>query len=169
VCDPGEEGEIVHRGAFVALGYWNDPGRTVERFRPYPPGATPRPDVAVWSGDRAYRDHDGFLYFVGRADEMIKTSGYRVSPSEVEDTAYATGLVREAVAFGVPDDDLGQHIVLAVTGRDGTPWDPGPLRAALGRELPGYMVPRTVLTCAEIPRSSNGKFDLQALRRMVAR
>lgn len=161
VCDPGEEGEIVHRGPFVAQGYWNDKERTAARFRPYPPRSC---GAAVWSGDRAYRDEDGFLYFVGRSDEMIKTSGYRVSPSEIEDTAYATGLVTEAVAFGVPDDVLGQQIVLAVAGQ----CDPDPLRAALVRELPGYMVPATVLTYAEIPRSSNGKFDLTALRRMVA-
>ncbi len=166
VCDPGEEGEIVHRGAFVARGYWNDPERTAERFRPYPPGE-PGADRAVWSGDRAYRDADGFLHFVGRSDELIKTSGYRVSPSEIEDTAYATGLVAEAVAFGVPDEALGQRIVLAVSGRD--PWDPAPLTAALGRELPGYMVPGTVLRCEPIPRSGNGKFDLAALRRLVAR
>ena len=102
-CEPGEEGELVHRGPLVALGYWNDPGRTAQRFRPLP--GTPEwqaPELAVWSGDTVVADEEGFLYFVGRTDEMIKTSGYRVSPTEIEEAAYGTGLVRDAVALGVP-------------------------------------------------------------------
>ena len=104
-CDPGEEGELVHRGALVAMGYWNDPERTAERFRPAPGrDATWRtPEIAVWSGDAVVADEEGFLYFVGRKDEMIKTSGYRVSPTEIEEVAYDTGLVRDAVALGVED------------------------------------------------------------------
>ncbi|MGX7825902.1 acyl-CoA ligase (AMP-forming), exosortase A system-associated [Actinokineospora sp. 24-640] len=163
-CAPGEEGELVHRGPLVAQGYWNDPVRSAERFRPYPPDV-PGAETAVWSGDRARRDEDGFVHIVGRTDEMIKTSGYRVSPSEVENAAYATGLVAEAAAFGVPDEALGQRIVLAVSGVE----DTGPLRAALGRDLPGYMLPGTVLTRPALPRSGNGKFDLAALRRVAAR
>ena len=85
----------MHRGALVALGYWNDPERTAERFRPAPgrEPASRMPELAVWSGDTVVRDEEGFLYFVGRTDEMIKTSGYRVSPTEIEEVAYATGLV----------------------------------------------------------------------------
>ncbi|MEU8265845.1 acyl-CoA ligase (AMP-forming), exosortase A system-associated [Sphaerisporangium sp. NPDC049002] len=168
VCDPGEEGEIVHRGALVSLGYWNDPERTAERFRPYPPGGGPSlTEIAVWSGDVAYRDEEGFLYFVGRTDDMIKTSGYRLSPTEVEEAAYATGLVSEAVAFGAPDEELGQHVVLAVTGPTGEACDTGTLMKALERDLPRYMIPRRVVVCSQIPRSGNGKFDRGELRRMV--
>ena len=114
-CAPDEPGELVHRGSLVALGYWNDPERTAARFRPVPGYDEPWravPEPAVWSGDTVVRDADGYLYFVGRADEMIKTSGYRVSPTEVEEAALGTGLVREAVALGVPDARLGQRIVL---------------------------------------------------------
>ena len=76
-CKPGEPGELVHRGALVALGYWGDPARTAERFKPAP---GERPDwraaeLAVWSGDTVVADEEGYLYFVGRRDEMIKTSG----------------------------------------------------------------------------------------------
>ncbi|WP_222719102.1 acyl-CoA ligase (AMP-forming), exosortase A system-associated [Actinokineospora xionganensis] len=159
-CAPGEPGELVHRGPLVALGYWNDPERTAARFRPFPPGTG---EIAAWSGDLVRRDEDGFLYFVGRTDEMIKTSGYRVSPTEIEDAAYATGLVGEAVAFGVADEDLGQRIVLAVSGCRSEP-----LVTALRRGLPGYLVPRQVLELAELPRSANGKFDRVELRRMVS-
>ncbi|MEO3854109.1 acyl-CoA ligase (AMP-forming), exosortase A system-associated [Acrocarpospora sp. B8E8] len=158
-CDPGEEGEIVHRGALVSLGYWNDPVRTAERFRPFPPGAD---EIAVWSGDVAYRDEEGFIYFVGRTDDMIKTSGYRLSPTEVEEAAYATGLVTEAVAVGVPDEDLGEHVVLHVVL---TAAAPDELRAALERDLPRYMVPRRIVVATALPRSGNGKFDRAEIRR----
>ena len=125
LCDPGEEGELVHRGPLVALGYWDDPERTAERFRPAPGHDAPwrAPEMAVWSGDTVVRDEEGFLYFVGRADEMIKTSGYRVSPTEVEEAAYATGLVRDAVALGIDDPALGQKVALVVTGVGGS-WRP---------------------------------------------
>lgn len=168
VCEPGEKGEIVHRGALVALGYWNDPERTAERFRPYPPGGSPwGSELAVWSGDVAYRDVEGFIYFVGRTDEMIKTSGYRVSPSEIEEAAYATGLVGEAVAFGVADDTLGQQVVLVVSGPGGASCDTETLVKALERDLPRYMVPRRVVARDRLPRSGNGKFDRTELRRSV--
>jgi acyl-CoA ligase (AMP-forming) (exosortase A-associated) len=163
-CPPGEPGELVHRGALVASGYWNDPERTSERFRP-PPG---RPDglcsaeLAVWSGDLVVRDPDGFLYFVGRTDEMIKTSGYRVSPTEIEEVAYDTGLVRDAVALGVEDPRLGQHILLVVTLAGGS--DPQELRRQLQRQLPRYLLPREIMVLPELPRSPNGKFDRARLR-----
>jgi acyl-CoA ligase (AMP-forming) (exosortase A-associated) len=168
VCDPGERGELVHRGALVARGYWNDPVRTQARFRPFPPGADPdTAERAVWSGDLVYRDEAGFLYFVGRADEMIKTSGYRVSPTEVEEVAYASGLVGEAAAFGVPDERLGQHIVLAVTGPGGGDCDTTLLAKTLGAELAKYMLPKRIVVLPELPRSPNGKFDRAELRRHI--
>lgn len=164
-CDPGEEGELVHRGALVAMGYWNDPKRTAERFRPLPgvEGALST-ELAVWSGDSVVRDEEGFLYFVGRADEMIKTSGYRVSPTEVEEVAYGTGLVRDAVALGVPDAQLGQRIVLLVSPAGDGDLDPAALKALLKKELPLYMLPRDVVVRPELPRSPNGKFDRNLLR-----
>jgi acyl-CoA ligase (AMP-forming) (exosortase A-associated) len=169
LCDPGEEGELVHRGALVALGYWNDPERTAERFRPLPgrEGAL-LPEVAVWSGDAVVRDEEGFLYFVGRRDEMIKTSGYRVSPSEIEEVVYETGLVRDAVAFGIADARLGQRIALVVSPPVGEQVDRGRLLAQLKSRLPLYMVPRDVVVLPELPRSPNGKFDRARIRREVA-
>ena len=109
-CAPDEPGELVHRGALVALGYWNDPEKTAERFKPLPGqrAELPIPEMAVWSGDTVRIDEEGFLYFVGRRDEMIKTSGYRVSPTEVEEVVYATGLVGDAVAVGVPHPGAGR-------------------------------------------------------------
>jgi acyl-CoA ligase (AMP-forming) (exosortase A-associated) len=170
LCDPGEEGELVHRGALVAMGYWNDPERTAERFRPAPAteAGLCTTDVAVWSGDAVVRDEDGFLYFVGRNDEMIKTSGYRVSPTEIEEVAYETGLVRDAVALGLPDPALGQHVLLVVSPPDGAMIDSWALLAAMKEILPAYMVPRRVEVRGEIPRSPNGKFDRAGLRAELA-
>ena len=136
LCSLGEPGELVHRGPLVALGYWNDAERTAERFRPPPnrPVELCTPELAVWSGDVVVRDEEGFLYFVGRRDDMIKTSGYRVSPQEVEEVTYETGLVRDAVALGVEDEALGQRIVLVVTPRD-------PAGLDEGLDLPGRQRP----------------------------
>ena len=166
VCDPGEEGELVHRGALVAMGYWNDPERSARCFRPAPARGSGlcAEELAVWSGDTVVRDEDGFLYFVGRNDEMIKTSGYRVSPTEIEEAAYDTGLVRDAVALGVEDFKLGQHVVVVVTAISGTKVDVDALLARMRQTLPLYMLPQRVVVRPEIPRSPNGKFDRALLR-----
>ncbi len=170
ITDAGEQGELVHRGALVAMGYWNDPERTAERFRPAPglKGGLCA-EIAVWSGDLVSRDEDGFLYFVGRTDEMIKTSGYRVSPSEIEEVVYGTGLVRDAVAMGVDDPDLGQHILIAVSPAEGVKEvDEAALLAELKRQLPLYMLPKQVVVRPDLPRSPNGKFDRNRLRQELS-
>lgn len=169
-CNPGEEGELVHRGALVAMGYWNDPERTAARFRPVPGRDTSwrAPEIAVWSGDAVVADEEGFLYFVGRKDEMIKTSGYRVSPTEIEEEAYATGLVRDVVALGLEDTELGQRILLVASPAGLNGLDQAALIAAMKRRLPHYMVPSIVVLRDEIPRSPNGKFDRALLRKELA-
>jgi acyl-CoA synthetase (AMP-forming)/AMP-acid ligase II len=169
-CEPGEPGELVHRGALVSLGYWNDPDRTAERFRPAPRrvDGLVLTELAVYSGDVVTRDEDGFLYFVSRKDEMIKTSGYRVSPTEIEEAVYETGLVRDAVALGVEDERLGQHIVVIASPPAAGQLDPAALLADLRKRLPLYMVPKEILVRPEIPRSPNGKFDRALIRRELA-
>lgn len=168
-CAAGEEGELVHRGALVGLGYWNDPLKTAERYRPIVrPGQEWRaPEMAVWSGDTVVADEEGFLYFVGRRDEMIKTSGYRVSPTEIEEAAYSTGLVRDVVAIGVEDPALGQRIVLVATPV-GETLDAGELTKALRQRLPLYMVPGTINARGNLPRSPNGKFDRNLIKQEVS-
>lgn len=168
-CEPGEEGELVHRGALVALGYWNDPERTAERYRPvlHPGQAWRAPELAVWSGDTVVADDEGFLYFVGRTDDMIKTSGYRVSPSEIEEAAYATGVVRDAVALGIEEVGIGHRVVLFATATDGE-LDTTVLLGALRQVLPLYMVPSQIHARDELPRSPNGKFDRNLLKAQVS-
>jgi acyl-CoA ligase (AMP-forming) (exosortase A-associated) len=165
-CAPDEPGELVHRGALVSLGYWNDPAKTAERFKPAPghDPALPLVEMAVWSGDTVRMDEDGYLYFIGRSDDMIKVSGYRVSPLEVEEVVYATGQVIETVAFGVPHPQLGQAIVLLAL-----PKEAGVTGAALLKEcqrrLPAWMVPAHIALRDEaFPRNPNGKIDRKLLQ-----
>ncbi|HUN52626.1 MAG TPA: acyl-CoA ligase (AMP-forming), exosortase A system-associated, partial [Candidatus Sulfotelmatobacter sp.] len=170
LCDAEEPGELVHRGALVSLGYWNDVERTAERFKPAP-GQAPGiclPEIAVWSGDVVRRDAEGFLYFVSRRDEMIKTSGYRVSPTEVEDVLYATGLVGEAVALGIPHATLGQGIVVVAAPPAGRALDAEALLLECRRQMPLYMVPRRVVERPTLPRNPNGKIDRKALSTELA-
>jgi acyl-CoA ligase (AMP-forming) (exosortase A-associated) len=165
-CAPNEPGELVHRGALVSLGYWNDPAKTAERFKPAPghDPALPFTQMAVWSGDTVRMDEEGYLYFIGRADDMIKVSGYRVSPTEVEEGAHASGLVAEAAAFGVPHPALGQAIVLLAVAREGA-LDAAALLKECQRRLPAYMVPVHVeIRDGQFPRNPNGKIDRKLLR-----
>jgi acyl-CoA ligase (AMP-forming) (exosortase A-associated) len=177
-CADDEPGELVHRGPLVGLGYWGDADKTAERFRPLPAGlrgrcrgegseggGLPLPEVAVFSGDTVRRDAEGFLYFLGRRDDMIKTSGYRVSPTEVEAVLQASGLVGECVAVGVDDPALGQAIQVMATPPGGAGLLDVPALLAVCRlQMPAYMVPARIVAAAVLPRNPNGKLD----RRQIA-
>ena len=178
-CGPDEPGELVHRGALVGQGYWNDAEKTAERYKllaPDAPGRAPGlqlPEYAVFSGDNVRMDDEGFLYFIGRRDEMMKTSGYRVSPTEVEEIVYATRLVGECAAFGVEHATLGQviHVIAtpsAVDGDQGVQVDYAALAPALLAEcrvhMPAYMVPAGIeFVAGPLPRNPNGKIDRKLL------
>lgn len=174
-CDADEPGELVQRGALVAQGYWNDPEKTAERFKPLPgrePGLV-LPEMAVFSGDTVRRDADGFLYFIGRRDEMIKSSGYRISPSEVEEVLYGTQLIGECAAFGLPHPALGEAVVAVVTPRGDAPLDLPRLQALCRERMPAYMLPAQFeVHAGPLPRNANGKIDrklLAAAQRDAAR
>jgi acyl-CoA synthetase (AMP-forming)/AMP-acid ligase II len=170
-CAPEEPGELVHRGPLVGQGYWNDPEKTAERYKPLPAGVGGReaglqlPEYAVFSGDTVRRDAEGFLYFIGRRDEMIKTSGYRVSPTEVEEILYATQLVGECVAFGVDHASLGQAIQVIATAPAGAEsLDLAALQAECRKRMPAYMLPAGIEQQAgPLPRNPNGKIDRKLL------
>jgi acyl-CoA ligase (AMP-forming) (exosortase A-associated) len=169
-CAPNEPGELVHRGALVGMCYWNDPDKTAERYKPLPVHAPGReaglvlPEIAVFSGDTVRMDEEGFLYFIGRRDEMMKTSGYRVSPTEVEEILYATKLVGECVAFGVDDDRLGQAIQVIVTPPAGGTVDVAALLGECRARMPAYMVPAGIdVREGPLPRNPNGKIDRKTL------
>jgi acyl-CoA ligase (AMP-forming) (exosortase A-associated) len=173
-CRPDEPGELVHRGALVGMGYWNDAEKTAERYKLLAadaPGRQPGlqlPEYAVFSGDTVRQDAEGFLYFIGRRDEMMKTSGYRVSPTEVEEVLYATRLVGECVAFGVDHATLGQAIQVIATAPEASTEPPQAQTEALlvqcRQHMPAYMVPAGIeFVAGPLPRNPNGKIDRKRL------
>jgi acyl-CoA synthetase (AMP-forming)/AMP-acid ligase II len=171
-CAAGEVGELVHRGSLVTLGYWNDPIKTALRFRPLPPKLPqiPRSEWAVWSGDLARKDAEGYLYFVSRGDHLIKSSGYRISPTEVEEAVAEVPGVVESAAVGLADESLGQRVAVAIVAAAGSA--AGELAEAVRQhcrvQLPSYMVPAEIHVLDSLPRNVNGKCDRGVLAVQLA-
>ncbi|HKU15970.1 MAG TPA: acyl-CoA ligase (AMP-forming), exosortase A system-associated [Steroidobacteraceae bacterium] len=164
-CAPNEPGELVHRGSLVALGYWNDPAKTAERYKPVPnqDKGLVLTELAVWSGDTVRMDEEGYLYYIGRRDEMIKTSGYRVSPTEIEEVVFASGLVADAVAVGVPHATLGQAIVVVAAAQAGAAQNSEGVLDYCRKQLANFMVPAQIQWRDALPRNPNGKYDRTTL------
>jgi long-chain acyl-CoA synthetase len=157
---PGEVGELVIRGSHVTRGYWRAPELTARRFRPGPlPGET-----LLYSGDLFKTDEEGFLYFVARKDDVIKSRGEKVSPREVEDAVCQLEAVAEAAAVGVADELLGESILLTVVPRGGSDLSEHSIRAHCARTLEDFKMPRYVVVADELPRTENGKVDRLRLK-----
>jgi len=123
-CKPGERGELYHRGAFISYGYLNDPKTTAQKFIPYnKAGSGTISEMIVKSGDIVSIDSEGYIYIHGRSDAQIKTHGYRLSPSEIEEVALAFEGVSMVAAFGLPDELAGQMVCITYTSFDKTPLD----------------------------------------------
>lgn len=164
-CDTGVKGELVHRGGCIAKGYWNDPERTSQVFREIDrfPGET-----VVFSGDIVKQDQEGYFYFVGRKDSMIKTHGYRVSPTEIEEEAGKHKSIVSSVAFGVVNPEVGEDIVLVYTTGDRAQINHRVLMQYLKDVLPSHMVPALLVHLEEFPTTGNeGKVDRQLVQEMV--
>jgi acyl-CoA synthetase (AMP-forming)/AMP-acid ligase II len=164
VCGPDEVGELIHRGDLISEGYWRQPEATANRIHV---NEHLRPilgeEPVVHSGDWVRRDADGVLWYVGRMDAMIKCSGYRVSPTEIEEIACRLEGIDHAVAFGVPDDELGQTVHLAVEWRSAGSNELA-LQAHFRQHAPSYMWPRALYSQnGAMPRTSSGKIDRQAV------
>ncbi|MBN2192281.1 MAG: AMP-binding protein [Polyangiaceae bacterium] len=157
IAGPGEQGELVHRGPLVSPGYWGKPEATAEKIRPCPELRSLIGDEpVVYSGDTVRIDEDGDYWFVGRNDTMLKASGFRVSPDEVEDLVAQSGLVGDVVAFGVDHEDFGHAIHVAVSPLPG--FDEGALVAHCRRAMPSYMVPAGIhVWDVPMPRTGSGK------------
>lgn len=160
---PGEQGELVHAGPLVSMGYWERPDLTAEKIRPCPELAPLIGDApVVWSGDLIRVDEDGDLWFVGRMDDMIKTLGFRLSPTEVEDLVSKSGLVTDVVAYGTDDPDLGQAVHVAATLLPDT--TEAALLAHCRKTMAHYMVPRRLHPWpGAMPRTASGKLDRPAV------
>ncbi len=166
-CRLGEVGELVHRGPTVSMGYWGQPELTSRVLRPHPflPPELGDGEKVCYSGDLVTMDDEGFLYFVGRRDNMIKSSGFRLSPSEVEEVLFQSGILRGAAVIGIPDGILGESIKAFVVPQDGQSLDPEALLAFCAEKMPRYMVPRTIEILDELPKTPSGKVDYPVLRR----
>jgi acyl-CoA ligase (AMP-forming) (exosortase A-associated) len=165
-CKPGEIGELVHRGPTVSMGYWGQPELTARVLRPHPflASEVAGEERVCYSGDLVKMDEDGFLYFIGRRDTMIKSSGFRISPTEVEEVLFQSGSVRQAAVIGIPDEVLGQSIKAFIVPRDGLCIDTASLLAFCAQKMPRHMVPRAVEVLDELPKMNNGKINYLALR-----
>jgi acyl-CoA ligase (AMP-forming) (exosortase A-associated) len=166
-CAPGEIGELVHRGPTVSMGYWNRPEDTARALRPNPllPAELGDCERVCYSGDLVKMDEEGFLYFLGRRDTMIKSSGYRISPTEVEEALFQTGRIRHAAVIGIPDEVLGQAIKAFVVPKNGETPNVAALQASCAEKLPRYMLPKYFEFLDELPKTSSGKVDYPNLRR----
>ncbi|NRA69614.1 MAG: acyl-CoA ligase (AMP-forming), exosortase A system-associated [Gammaproteobacteria bacterium] len=165
IAQDDEPGELVHRGPLVGLGYWNAPEKTAERYKVL---SQQLPelclnDIAVFSGDWVRRDSEGFLYFVGRQDDMIKSSGYRVSPSEVEEVLYMLDSIVEAAVIGVPHPELGQAIVVIYQAAQAGDDYQKKVVAHCRKELANYMQPLQYIPLSQMPHNANGKIDRPTL------
>ena len=149
--------------------YWvrtRQPEKTAEVYRsnPLTMSEMREGDQLIYSGDLVKRGEDGFMYFIGRKDEQIKTQGFRVSPGEIEDLLSSVPGVSEAVAFGRSDELMGQSIVAVISSNNGDVCTEGSIRSYLGANAPHYLIPRDIHIVEKIPRNANGKFDRSALR-----
>ena len=168
---PGEEGEIIHRGVGVFLGYWGNPEATAQTRRPdplWPHTGVPAP-MAVFSGDLGWKDADGFLYVKGRRDRLIKSMGVRVSPDEIETLIRKSGLVRDVAIVGVPHDLIGEMVVAAITLPDGAAYPVKQLKAFARTEMSQFMQPREYRVLDAFPLTPNGKPDFKAIRALFVK
>ena len=157
---PGEVGELVVRGAHVMRGYWGDPGATALRLRD---GGIPGEKV-LHTGDLFRADADGYLYFVGRTDDVFKCKGEKVSPNEVERVLYELDAVAEAAVVGVPDDIDGMAVKAVLALRDGADLSTDDVRRHCRARLEPTLVPSRVEIVPELPKTDSGKIRKAALR-----
>jgi len=152
---PGVVGELVVRGSNMMKGYWEDPVGTAKRLRP---GEYPWEQV-LYTGDLFKTDSDGYLYFVGRKDDIIKSRDEKVSPREIEDVLYKLDGVAEAAVVGVPDPILGQAVKAYIKRRAGSNISENDVLHHCAQRLEAFMVPKTVEFRDDLPRTLNGKIS----------
>lgn len=167
-CKPGEVGELYHRGAFITYGYLNNPDLTAQKFVDLHTGGPGcLPEKAVRSGDLVHLDEEGYIYFRGRADQQIKSRGYRVSPGEVEEMALAFPGVRMAGAFGISDPASGERIVLVYDTYERKAVDEAAFVRHLKEHLPYYAVPSALFFLEQLPLTSSGKVAYATAKEFV--
>lgn len=154
-----EVGELVVSGANVMQGYWNDPKETKKRFRP----GKYRDDVLLYTGDLFRKDEEGYLYFVGRKDDMLKVKGERVSPKEIEFAIIEIEGVIQCAVIGIPNDILGHAIKAFIMIEKGCALEVQDIRHYLQKNLEPHLVPQEIEICDNLPKTPSGKIDKTAL------
>ncbi|OQM73431.1 class I adenylate-forming enzyme family protein [Manganibacter manganicus] len=160
---PGVVGELVIRGPHVMQGYWRNDAETRRVLRPHPGSNLNPGERVLYTGDLFRADAEGFLYFVGRKDDIIKTRGEKVAPKEVEAVLYTHAGVAEAVVVGLPDPVLGQAVAAFVVRSDPALSEKDVIRHC-ARHLEDFMIPKSVEFCTELPKTDTGKIS----RRLAA-
>jgi len=156
---PDVVGQLVIRGATVMKGYWGKPEATARKLKPGPlPG-----EQVLYTGDYCRMDAEGYLYFVGRGDEIIKSRGEKVAPREVENALIAIPGVREAAVIGVPDELLGQAVKAFVVMEQGRSSDERQLQKECQKRLENFMVPKSIVIVSSLPMTDTGKLKKAAL------
>jgi amino acid adenylation domain-containing protein len=156
---PNQVGQLVIRGATVMRGYWEKPEQTAKKLRPGPlPG-----ELVLYTGDYCRLDEEGYLYFVGRMDDIIKSRGEKVAPKEIEDVLVSVAGVKEAAVIGVDDEVLGQAVKAFVVPQDGANLTEGALRRECQRKLESFAVPKYIVIVPELPRGATGKIQKTGL------
>jgi len=149
----GVVGQLVIRGATVMKGYWEKPEATAKKLKPGPlPG-----EMVLYTGDHCRMDEEGYLYFIGRMDDVIKSRGEKVAPKEVETALMNIAGVKEAAVIGVPDEALGQAVKAFVVLESGARLAEKDLQRLCRAHLENFMVPKHIVTVASLPRTGNGK------------
>jgi len=161
-CIPGETGELIHWGPFVSKGYWGKPEETAKTIKQNP-FIQEFTDLVAYSGDLVRKDEEGYLYFVSRKDKMIKSSGYRISPAEIEEQLYQDNRIDKVAVLGIPDDILGERIKVVITLKDRQSWAERDILDYCKQRLPSYMVPHIIKIIDKMPLTPHGKIDLTLL------
>jgi amino acid adenylation domain-containing protein len=156
---PNEVGQLVIRGATVMRGYWEKPEETAKKLRPGPlPG-----EVVLYTGDYCKLDDEGYLYFVGRMDDIIKSRGEKVAPKEVENAIVDIPGVKEVAVVGVPDDLLGQAVKAFVVLEQGAALGPKEIERECRARLEDFMVPKHIELRDDLPKTTTGKIKKTGL------
>jgi acyl-CoA synthetase (AMP-forming)/AMP-acid ligase II len=157
---PGEVGQLVIRGATVMQGYWEKPEQTARKLKPGPlPG-----ERVLYTGDYCKLDEEGYLYFVARMDDVIKSRGEKVPPKEVEVALVDIPGIREAAVIGIPDELLGQAVKAFVVLESGADLTEKQIQLSCQAKLESFMIPKRVEFVAELPKTNTGKIKKTELR-----
>lgn len=158
--EQGQVGQLVIRGATVMRGYWEKPEATAKKLKPGPlPG-----EMVLYTGDYCRLDEEGYLYFVGRMDDIIKSRGEKVAPKEVENVLYNITGIRDAAVIGVPDEILGQAVKAFVVLEQGAAVSEKDIQRECQAQLENFMVPKYVEIVADLPKTTTGKIKKTDLR-----